>query len=380
MELKFAERMRKYRRDRDMTQEELAQKIGISPQSVSKWERDEGLPDVTMLPKIAGYFGVTIDALLGYDEVTEQEDMEVYFREHGKIHGTQERFEYIRGYAEKYPRNYQIAADLTYQITAMPQEKWDEYMPLMRETCEKIINECTVQGLREYAIRNMCLICPDAELEKWTDLCGVHYDGCRNEVIENRLAKQGRKEEAILQHCINNFEIVCHFLERRHHDQRDPARSIPWNKKLMAFLEFLGGGDGVPEIWRGRYAHCALEISHMYFGAGDFEEGYRWLDRTFELYEAWDAIPDETLLDTGDPEVFGGIRGAKTINGTAGVWDIVLPDGTRRYCYTAYAYILAEKTDIYHMILHWGGTKKVRDEERMQPYIARAKALAEIDE
>ena len=148
----------------------------------------------------------------------------------------------------------------------------------------------------------------------------------------------------------------------------------------MAFLEFLGGGDGVPEIWRGRYAHCALEISHMYFGAGDFEEGYRWLDRTFELYEAWDAIPDETLLDTGDPEVFGGIRGAKTINGTAGVWDIVLPDGTRRYCYTAYAYILAEKTDIYHMILHWGGTKKVRDEERMQPYIARAKALAEIDE
>ena len=120
MELKFAERMRKYRRDRDMTQEELAQKIGISPQAVSKWERAEGLPDVTMLPKIAGFFGVTIDALLGYDEVTEQEDMEVYFREHGKIHGTQERFEYIRGYAEKYPRNYQIAADLTYQITAMP--------------------------------------------------------------------------------------------------------------------------------------------------------------------------------------------------------------------------------------------------------------------
>ena len=39
MELMFAERLRKYRRDRDLTQEELAQAIGISPQSISKWER-----------------------------------------------------------------------------------------------------------------------------------------------------------------------------------------------------------------------------------------------------------------------------------------------------------------------------------------------------
>lgn len=39
MELMFAERLRKYRRERDLTQEELAQEIGISPQSVSKWER-----------------------------------------------------------------------------------------------------------------------------------------------------------------------------------------------------------------------------------------------------------------------------------------------------------------------------------------------------
>ena len=162
MELKFAERLRKYRRDRDMTQEELAQKIGISPQSVSKWERDEGLPDVTMLPKLAGYFGVTIDALLGYDEAAQKEDFDAYFQESRKIYDTQEKFDYIRGYAEKYPQDYRYARDLVHAITELPREKWDEYMPLMRENCEKIVNGCTIQWFRESAIRDMCMICPDA--------------------------------------------------------------------------------------------------------------------------------------------------------------------------------------------------------------------------
>jgi len=67
MELMFAKRLRNYRRGRDLTQEELAQAIGISAQSVSKWERGDGYPDITLLPRIANYFGVTIDALLGND-------------------------------------------------------------------------------------------------------------------------------------------------------------------------------------------------------------------------------------------------------------------------------------------------------------------------
>ncbi|MBQ8185791.1 MAG: helix-turn-helix transcriptional regulator, partial [Clostridia bacterium] len=86
MELHFAERLKKYRRECDMTQEELAQKIGISHQSMSKWERGDGLPDVTLLPRIAGCFGVSIDALLGYDEITKEEDFKIYFREHLEIH------------------------------------------------------------------------------------------------------------------------------------------------------------------------------------------------------------------------------------------------------------------------------------------------------
>ncbi|MBQ4607422.1 MAG: helix-turn-helix transcriptional regulator, partial [Clostridia bacterium] len=56
MELYLAERLRKYRKEKELTQEALAQVIGVSPQSISKWECGDGYPDITLLPGIANYF------------------------------------------------------------------------------------------------------------------------------------------------------------------------------------------------------------------------------------------------------------------------------------------------------------------------------------
>lgn len=53
------------RKAKNMTQEELAEIIGVSAQAVSKWENGANLPDTMLLPVIAGTFGVTIDALFG---------------------------------------------------------------------------------------------------------------------------------------------------------------------------------------------------------------------------------------------------------------------------------------------------------------------------
>lgn len=67
MELTIGKKLKNLRRERELTQEELAAHLGISFQAVSKWERGEGYPDITMLPVLAKYFGVTTDALLGMD-------------------------------------------------------------------------------------------------------------------------------------------------------------------------------------------------------------------------------------------------------------------------------------------------------------------------
>lgn len=52
------------RKKNNLTQEELANMLGVSPQAVSKWENDTACPDIALLPKIAEIFGVTIDELM----------------------------------------------------------------------------------------------------------------------------------------------------------------------------------------------------------------------------------------------------------------------------------------------------------------------------
>ena len=68
MELLFAKRIRGKRLEKGLTQEQLAQAIQISPQSVSKWERGDGYPDITLLPRIANFLQISVDELIGNDE------------------------------------------------------------------------------------------------------------------------------------------------------------------------------------------------------------------------------------------------------------------------------------------------------------------------
>ena len=61
----FGERLKKIRKDSQTTQETLAEYLGVSYQAVSKWENSIAFPDITLVPAIAHFFGVTADFLLG---------------------------------------------------------------------------------------------------------------------------------------------------------------------------------------------------------------------------------------------------------------------------------------------------------------------------
>ncbi|MCL2212631.1 MAG: helix-turn-helix domain-containing protein [Oscillospiraceae bacterium] len=68
MNITLNESIKRLRKARGVTQEVLADYLGVSFQSVSKWERGEAYPDITLLPQIAEYFAVSVDQLLGIGE------------------------------------------------------------------------------------------------------------------------------------------------------------------------------------------------------------------------------------------------------------------------------------------------------------------------
>ena len=69
-----------HRRRRGITQEELAEYLGVSKAAVSKWETETSCPDILVLPKLAAYFNITIDQLLDYKPQLTKEELRNMYR------------------------------------------------------------------------------------------------------------------------------------------------------------------------------------------------------------------------------------------------------------------------------------------------------------
>jgi len=65
----FGQRLARLRKEKGLTQEEIADKIGISPQAVSKWENDVSSPDISIIISLSDILGVTTDELLGKEVI-----------------------------------------------------------------------------------------------------------------------------------------------------------------------------------------------------------------------------------------------------------------------------------------------------------------------
>ena len=69
-------KIKELRRSKGMSQKDIADKLGVTSQAVSKWENDGSLPEMTMLPDIASLFGIQIDDLFEYSTEKRYESIE----------------------------------------------------------------------------------------------------------------------------------------------------------------------------------------------------------------------------------------------------------------------------------------------------------------
>ena len=81
MNLNIGSAIKRLRMEHSVTQEELAGYLGISYQAVSKWENETTMPDITLLPKLAAFFGIKIDELfsVNHDDELERIDNILHF-------------------------------------------------------------------------------------------------------------------------------------------------------------------------------------------------------------------------------------------------------------------------------------------------------------
>ncbi|MBQ9084711.1 MAG: helix-turn-helix transcriptional regulator [Clostridia bacterium] len=86
MQHSIGKTIKELRRGRGLTQEELAEKLGVTAQAISKWENESGMPDLSQIVPLAHIFGVSTDVLLGAGEIKKTEDIaEILQRAQKKI-------------------------------------------------------------------------------------------------------------------------------------------------------------------------------------------------------------------------------------------------------------------------------------------------------
>lgn len=118
MNIKLGEKIRSLRKTKNISQEVLAQYLGVSFQAVSKWENGDTMPDVTMIPAIASFFEVSTDELFDFNRLETERKVQQACWDIAEYRYTEpeKAEEDLRKLLKQYPGNEIILNNLIYSL------------------------------------------------------------------------------------------------------------------------------------------------------------------------------------------------------------------------------------------------------------------------
>ena len=371
MDLLIGERIKKYRKNKEMTQDALAQALTVSPQSISKWECGDGYPDITLLPAIANFFEVTVDELIGNDEISAKEDVQKNFFEVINSLSLDDQLDLALKYHKKYPRNWHIATSLMHRITRYQGNREVEYRKLLVDIGERILKDCTDSTMRKSAVTVMCMVCDEEEIGALLNRDTTFWYEGRHEIYEKRYKLSGQEEKYWIIRNAGNFLRTSAMIARmREHKSYigKPEDSVAWNTMYLNILIGITQNT-IPDAWIPEYTMQYIRLSAAYFGLGDNENGYSYLEKALELSKRWHEFPENALLDLGNSLFFGE---TKLIRND---WHIQLPNGEKLPILQGFKSEIASLASIMKAEKGWEWFNSVRNEERWSAILSEAESL-----
>jgi len=186
-----------------MTQEELSYELGVSSQTVSRWENGTTYPDIVMLPILAEFFGVTIDTLMGYARECATGEREAFFRRTREL-SREERIQAHREMLSVYPNDVVLQfslANLLYGCWKKDQSPDTEKE--IERLCHRVLNADRV-GLQCGAMRLLALLAA----EHGDEALAMKYVNelpsvcCGREIMEKQILEKMSFQEALRDYMI----------------------------------------------------------------------------------------------------------------------------------------------------------------------------------
>ena len=279
-----------FRMEKGMTQEALANCLGITSRAVSQWECERTTPDISQLPALCHVFGVSADELLGIEIEKNHEKMSAC------LEGAQEAMnrgdfvlclEILKEANCNYPRTYQIMERLANAFICVKSRSGLRDYEEVYELCNKILEECTDSMIRYRALQHMATAYDYAKkYDKMRDVAKMMPP--TDYTYENFMVYRWKGDEALKERQ-KYMEFLLHELLSMitcmsGHNDDDGKMIFSWNeRKALRKLEldlieaFFPNGD---YQYFAEYAEmvCSFFVADA-FREKDYDKLWCWLNR-----------------------------------------------------------------------------------------------------
>lgn len=307
--INIGETIKKLRKQKDMTQEQLAEYLNISPQAVSRWEINSTLPDITLIPLLANIFDVTTDILLGVDIDSKEKWIDDIIADAWNNHAAkgcrEEELQILRDALKEYPNSLKIKSRLivSIQSTQNPKlcitdEQKASYTAAQKEIIsigESVLAECTDDCIRHSVIQCMCgAYSKIGETEK-------------ARVLANKLPTTAFSKSKSLCYILKGNELYRHLQREIMEDLDFMSRSIQELNNTLDDVnrpystdEHIVSLKKIPEIYKiifededygfynWRIYDCYRKLTELYLTKNDTESALEHLRLAAKHAIAWD--------------------------------------------------------------------------------------------
>lgn len=275
-QLHLSENIIRLRRERKLTQEELADFIGVTKAAVSKWENGLTTPDILLLPRLACFFDVTIDQLMGYEAQFSTEQIRrcymEFCRDFAELPFTEvweKTGEMARRYYSCYPLLLQLC--ILYLNHFMLAETAEERRQMLKDAlqfCDRILEGCRDTGICAdaavvKAMLHLQLQAPAEAvglLEQSADINHLSLQSSAGSVLVQAYQMSGETEKAMdsaqIRHYINLMSLVSDAIQLL----------ALYTKDLRRCEEIMRRTQGIIDLYRLEQLHANL-ASQYYFQA-----------------------------------------------------------------------------------------------------------------
>lgn len=307
--ISIGKNIKNLRLKRELTQEKVAEALGVSFQTISKWEREESYPDITLLPSIASYFSVSCDELLGVDTNEKEEKIQQYMKLYDELRlkDSPYVFDQMSQAIKEFPGEFRLLArylDMLIMIKSARDCDSEEILDEVEKLYTRLLNGCTDDKIRIWIKRRICMYYntlshktgKDKYTEKMLEIakempCMIdsreyletvinlpddeHYSACKT-ALDN--------EMLLFMSTISNLLFY--------------KKSFSVEYQIAAMEKCLGVLNTVYDD--GNYGSCYRsvifllgDLGRLYFESGNTDKCLEYLRKCAELAKKHDGLPEE---------------------------------------------------------------------------------------